>query len=110
MAQLYAPYVLGSMTFAYLSKVMYDYTNTEVVEPMETVIEVSEITEKDTEVLVIPEEEVEVEADDEAEAEDEDEELFKCSKCLQKKPIYSFSKNQQKKKTMNMWKCKECTQ
>ena len=104
MAQLYAPYVLGSMTFAYLSKVMYDYTNTEVVEPMETVIEVSEITEKDTEVLVIPE------AEAEAEAEDDDEELFKCSKCLVKRPLYSFSKNQQKKKPMNMWKCKACTQ
>lgn len=103
MAQLYAPYVLGSMTFAYLSKVMYDYTNTEVVEPMETVIEVSEITEKEIDVA---------ENNDRIKEEDDNmpEELFKCNKCLEKKPLYSFSKNQQKKKPINMWKCKECTQ
>tara|TARA_E500000178_G_C16853781_1_gene676378 strand:- start:669 stop:947 length:279 start_codon:yes stop_codon:yes gene_type:complete len=91
MAQLYAPYVLGSMTFAYLSKVMYDYNTSELVEPMETIIE-----ETETEIVVEPIEET-------------NEELFKCSKCLENKPLFSFSKNQQKKKPLNMWKCKNCT-
>jgi hypothetical protein len=97
MAQLYVPYALGSMAFAAVSKWLYDYSN-----GAEETIEV----ESDKEIISIPEIKIETEPEPEV---IEEGDLYECMKCHQLKNLDNFSKNQQKKKPMNMWKCKSCT-
>ena len=79
MAELYASYMLGSVTVAFVSKVLYNYTYS-TPETAENINDFETI-----------------------------EELFKCIGCLEEKTLDSFSKNQQKKKKQGQWKCKLCT-
>ena len=70
MAELYASYMLGSVTVAFVSKMLYNYTYS-TPETAENIIEFEPV-----------------------------EELFKCIECLEEKPLDCFSKNQQKKKIL----------
>jgi hypothetical protein len=95
MAQLYVPYALGSMAFAAVSKWLYDYSNGAEEETSNNELITTEEKNSATEIKV----------------EDVDsEDLYECTQCHIYKILDDFSKNQQKKKPMNMWKCKECTQ
>ena len=82
MAELYASYMLGSVTVAFVSKVLYNYTYS-TPETAENINDFETI--------------------------EEEKELFKCIGCLEEKTLDSFSKNQQKKKKQGQWKCKLCT-
>ena len=83
MAELYASYMLGSVTVAFVSKMLYNYTYS-TPETAENINIESEIFETI-------------------------EELYKCIQCLEEKTLDCFSKNQQKKKKQGEWKCKVCT-
>lgn len=83
MAELYASYMLGSVTVAFVSKMLYNYTYS-TPETAENINIESEIFETI-------------------------EELYKCIQCLEEKSLDCFSKNQQKKKKQGEWKCKVCT-
>lgn len=83
MAELYASYMLGSVTVAFVSKLLYNYTYS-TPETAENII----VTMNDFETI---------------------EELYKCIQCLEEKTLDCFSKNQQKKKKQGEWKCKVCT-
>ena len=89
MAEIYASYMLGSVTVACISKLLYNYTNTtpNTAENINNNIEEFEDIE-DIEDSV---------------------ELYKCILCSEEKSLDCFSKNQQKKKKMGEWKCKVCT-
>lgn len=107
MAQLYVPYALGSMAVAAVSKWIYDYSNgaEENVE-VEPVIEL----ESDEDIPSVPEIKIETDTETEIKTKQiEQEDLYECMKCHERKELDEFSKNQQKKKPMNMWKCKTCT-
>ena len=95
MAELYASYMLGSVTVAFVSKVLYNYTystpetaeninnNNNNIEEFEDIEDIEDI--------------------------EDAEDSYKCILCSEKKSIDCFSKNQQKKKKMGEWKCKSCT-
>jgi len=99
MAELYGSYMLGSVTVAYVSKMLYNYTtNTPVENINENIEEFEDIEDiEDTE-----------DTEDIEDTEDT-EELFKCIVCSEEKSLDCFSKNQQKKKKQGEWKCKVCT-
>jgi len=84
MAELYGSYMLGSVTVAYISKMLYNYTTNTPAENINENIEEFEDIE-------------------------DIEELFKCIVCSEEKSLDYFSKNQQKKKKQGEWKCKVCT-
>ena len=90
MAELYGSYMLGSVTVAYVSKMLYNYTTNTPVENINENIE-------------------EFEDIEDIEDIEDTEELFKCIVCSEEKSLDCFSKNQQKKKKQGEWKCKVCT-
>ena len=107
MAQLYATYVIGSMTAAYLSNVIYNYSNSGGEKIEKNVISFNNIEE------VMDNKPQIYDKDNEGNSEETNsgnsEETYNCIKCHKNLTIHHFSKNQQKKKPLNMWKCKTCT-
>jgi len=83
MAELYASYMLGSVTVAFVSKVLYNYTYSTPETAENIIVHMNDF--------------------------EDIEELFKCIVCSEEKSLDCFSKNQQKKKKMGEWKCKVCT-
>jgi len=83
MAELYASYMLGSVTVAFVSKVLYNYTYSTPETAENIIVHMNDF--------------------------EDIEELFKCIVCSEEKSLDCFSKNQQKKKKMGEWKCKSCT-
>jgi len=99
MAQLYATYVVGSMTVAYLSNAIYNYSNSGGEKIEKKVISFNNIEEvMDNKPQIY-----------DKDNEENSEETYNCIKCHKNLTIHHFSKNQQKKKPLNMWKCKTCT-
>ena len=95
MAEIYASYMLGSVTVACISKLLYNYTNT-TPNTAENINNNNNNIEEFEDIEDI--EDIEDAGDS-----------YKCILCSEKKSIDCFSKNQQKKKKMGEWKCKSCT-
>jgi hypothetical protein len=89
MAEIYASYMLGSVTVAYISKLLYNYTNTTPNIAENIIVHMNDFEDI---------EDIEDAGDS-----------YKCILCSEKKSLDCFSKNQQKKKKMGEWKCKSCT-
>ena len=116
MAQLYATYVIGSMTAAYLSNAIYNYSNSGGEKIEKNVISFNHIEEvmdnkpqiydKDNEGNS---EETNSGNSEETNSGNSSEETYNCITCHKNWTLHHFSKNQQKKKPLNMWKCKTCT-
>ena len=100
MAQLYTAYMIGSMTVAYLSNVIYNYSNSGIEKIEKNVISfdhIEEVIENNPQILY------------DKDIESDSKETYNCIKCHKNLTLHNFSKNQQKKKPVNMWKCKTCT-
>ena len=100
MAQLYTAYMIGSMTVAYLSNVIYNYSNSGIEKIEKNVISfdhIEEVIENNPQILY------------DKDNDGDSKETYNCIKCHKNLTLHNFSKNQQKKKPVNMWKCKTCT-
>ena len=111
MASVYISYALGSAALAYVTRSLYSYSSSEPtsekdnIDEMVSNMELSLDTKKKEE--SIPKDEVDVASEESINTILED--LYYCYACKEKKALNQFSKNQQKRKQQNMWKCKGCT-
>ena len=102
MASVYLSYALGSAAAALLTKSVYNYSTTPIQVTDEIESKVTVLEAKETPKIVV---------EDEQDKEEQPElnEIYVCSRCHMKKSLDEFSRNQQKRKPMNSWKCKDCT-
>ena len=105
MASVYLSYALGSAAAALLTKSVYNYSTTpiQVTDEIESKVTVLEAKEA-PKIVVEDEQDKEIK-----EEQPELNEIYVCSRCHMKKSLDEFSRNQQKRKPMNSWKCKDCT-
>ena len=96
---LYVPYVVGSVSFAYLSGSIYSYMYGDMDEKSDT-----DNTHNDTTIVTIPDENI-INMEN---IKPIKQKLYKCHICNKDLSLEEFSKNQQKKQYC-LWKCKMCT-
>ena len=94
---LYVPYVVGSVSFAYLSGSIYSYMYGDIDEKSDNIL-------NDTPIVTIPEDNI----IDTVNITHIIPKLYKCHICNKDLSLEEFSKNQQKKQYC-LWKCKMCT-
>ena len=113
MASVYISYALGSAALAYVTSSLYTYSSSTdeekdnidvMVSNMELSLEKNPSKPEDND---IPEDKMDVATEESINSVLED--LYFCYACKEKKTLDQFSKNQQKRKPQNMWKCKACT-
>ena len=98
---LYIPYIVGSVSFAYVSSFVYSSMFNDV--DQENIIDNIEKNDTENEIknnIIITE-------SNEIAPKLPREILYRCSICNRDIPIDMFSKNQQKK-LKSLWKCKPC--
>ena len=134
---LYIPYIVGSVSFAYMSSsvLSYVYGEEEVLTPINNISYKSNISDKSNKYLDEPKKiEIEIQSEESNNIEKEDINIIEqmkdievqhkdndleiinkdisknlCTLCNSHLPLKAFSKNQQKK-LKSVWKCKLCLQ